>query len=126
MGWYEAVKDAASLAQKADNVGLMKQLLDALKEMMDMQQENFELKKNIEELKAIIEKSKHIKYSNERGAIYVVADDGSEEGPYCTHCWELDKATISLHRRSVSHYECPHCKAGVKSYLVIDEVNSEE
>jgi hypothetical protein len=39
VGWYEALKDAIAVAQKADNLALMRQLLDAQRELLDMQAE---------------------------------------------------------------------------------------
>jgi len=126
MGWYEAAKDAISMAQRADNVELLKQILDMQKAMQEMQQENYDLKKSNEELKALWDVAKRIDYSKGRGAVFVIDDDGSRQGPYCTHCWEVNKKTISMHRRSASYYECPHCKAGVKTSLIFDEGSTGE
>lgn len=119
MSWYDLFKDVITAAQKADNIELYKQLLDLQKAMQDMQQENFELKKKNEELTSIIDTSKRIVYSKKRGAVYVINDDGSKEGPYCTHCWETDKLTVSLHNYG-SYYHCPHCKAKVQLFTVND------
>lgn len=47
MGWYEAIKDGISLAQKADNVTLVKDLIDAQKQIMELAHENEELKKEL-------------------------------------------------------------------------------
>ncbi|QIB67805.1 hypothetical protein Ami103574_00050 [Aminipila butyrica] len=126
MGWYDTIKDAVSVMQKADNIDVTKQLLEAQKEMMDIQQENFELKRTIDELNTIIEKSKKIKYSEGRGAVYTIEEDGSKQGPYCTCCWEADGKTISLHRRSTSYMNCPCCKAEIKSRLVYDNEDETE
>ena len=44
MGLYEAFKDAISVAQKADNVELYRQLLDLSAQALDMQAEIAKLK----------------------------------------------------------------------------------
>lgn len=44
MGWYEAIKDGISLAQKADNLPLVQNLIDAQKQILDLMNENDELK----------------------------------------------------------------------------------
>lgn len=116
MGWYEAIKDAIGVAQKADNIDLTRQLLDVQKEMMDIQQENFELKKHVQELNEIIDKTSHVEYNDVRNAVYEVLEDGKENGPYCTHCWEADKKLISLLKSGATRYKCPHCKTEVKLY----------
>lgn len=43
MGWYEAIKDGISLAQKADNLLLVQNLIDAQKQILDLMNENNEL-----------------------------------------------------------------------------------
>jgi hypothetical protein len=115
VGVYEAVKDAISIAQKADNLDLMRQLLDLQKEIQDMQQENFELHKKIDELENYISREKKIKYNANRTACYIVDEGEMEGGPYCTHCWEADTKLISLHSLQSGYHLCPHCKITVLS-----------
>ena len=123
MGAYDVIKDAVSLAQKVDNTDLMRKLLDLQQELLDIQEQNFRYKKQIEELQAIIEKTKRIEYTKERSSVYEILEDGTKEGPYCTHCWETNKKTVSLLKSHGSHYECPHCKASVKLYFLSNGIN---
>ena len=51
MGLYEAFKDAISVAQKADNVELYRQLLDLSAQALDMQAEIARLKEENTELR---------------------------------------------------------------------------
>ena len=44
MAFYDAFKDAITLAQKADNIQLYKQLLDLSAQALDLQAENAKLK----------------------------------------------------------------------------------
>lgn len=114
MGWYEAIKDGLSIAQKADNIELTKQLLEIQKEMQDLQQENFELRKEITELKEL--DSKEIEYDDNRTAVYEVKEGNKKEGPYCTRCWEVDRKLVSVHivKKSMRDaYACPQCESEV-------------
>ena len=45
MGLYEALKDAVSIAQKADNIDLYRKLLDLSAQALDMQSEIARLKR---------------------------------------------------------------------------------
>lgn len=51
MGLYDAMKDAVSLAQKADNIELYRQLLDLSAQALDLQSEVARLKEENSELK---------------------------------------------------------------------------
>ena len=51
MGWYEAIKDGINAAQKADNLPLMKKLLEAEEQILELVQENHQLQEEIKELK---------------------------------------------------------------------------
>ena len=51
MGFYDAFKDALSVAQKADNVELYRQLLDLSAQALDLQEENVRLKSENAELR---------------------------------------------------------------------------
>lgn len=111
MSLYEAAKDAISIAQKADNVELLRQIIDLQKAMQDMQQENLELKRKNEELQAIIKKDKSMKYDHEESCYYEHLQDGNKEGPYCPICWEKDRIGIHLEPDSGSYkWYCKSCK----------------
>lgn len=120
MGWYEATKDVISIAQKADNVDLLGKILDMQKEMQDIQQENYELKKLNDELHSIINRDRNMEYNDKRNALYENIDE-QKYGPYCTHCWEVDKKAITLIKEKNSHYKCPHCKNEIRLYLPTNE-----
>ena len=50
MGFYDAFKDALSMAQKADNVDLYRQLLELCAQALDLQEENARLRNENAEL----------------------------------------------------------------------------
>lgn len=50
-----------------------------------------------------------------RSAVYEILENGIKERPYCTHCWEAERKTISLIQRTPSTYDCPHCNITIRS-----------
>lgn len=61
MSLYEMVKDAASLAQKADNIELVRKLLNVQNMAIEMQEKQLSLNMKIEEQNKEIEKLKEMK-----------------------------------------------------------------
>ena len=53
MGWYEALKDGISVAQKADNLQLVRDLLEAQQQIFDLVNENNQLKEEIKRLNEV-------------------------------------------------------------------------
>lgn len=54
MGWYEALKDGISVAQKADNLQLVRDLLEAQQQIFDLVNENNQLKEEIKRLNEVV------------------------------------------------------------------------
>lgn len=111
MGLYEAFKDAISVAQKADNIELYRQLLDLSAQALDMQAEIAKLKEENAELK----KRKEIANDIVRHKNPFITLNGDEQNLcYCSHCWDSQQLLIQLNCHENGTFECPHCsKKGV-------------
>lgn len=96
MSWYDAFKDVLSIAQKADNLELYRQLLELQKELQEMQQENFELKKENAQLKEQLDKTTKMVYVRDKNYYIEKADDSTEDGPFCPRCWDKDRNQARL------------------------------
>lgn len=111
MGVYEVVKDALSLAQKADNIELVQKILDIQNEAIEMQhqiqekhEEVFNLKQKI---KALEERKK---YKYESGHKWYVSPENSDV-KLCPTCMNRDGFESPL--GSPDHYNhryCGNCK----------------
>jgi hypothetical protein len=107
MGIYEAIKDGVEVARKADNIEVMKQLLDAQKEALDLFEENRQLKVRIRELETREDVSKSLKYDGQR---YWLHKDGQQDGPFCSVCFDYDGKLIRLTNGATSGtYWCGVC-----------------
>ena len=108
MGVYEAFKDAISLAQKADNVELYRQLLDLSAQALDLQAENTKLREENAELKKRKDLANEILRHKEP---YITLRTDEEKLRYCSHCWDTGEKLVQLvcEERSGT-FNCPHCK----------------
>lgn len=102
MGFYDAMKDAVNLAQKADNIELYRQLLDLSAQALDLQaevarlrEENADLKKNREL------ESKIIRHSNP----YITLTGDEKELMYCATCWDKERKLIQMKEQKI--YDSP-------------------
>lgn len=93
MGIYEGIKDALSIAQKADNVDLYKQLLEVGAQALEMQEEIRQLKEENAELKKGEDLESRIIRHEEP---YITLRDESPEIHYCAVCWGNEKKLIQL------------------------------
>lgn len=107
MGMYEAIKDAVSLAQQADNAGLVRQLLDAQKEAIDLVQRLQVLSEENTSLKRQLEIKGELRWEHN---VYWRDRDGSRDGPYCQRCWDKDdKLARMSERRDNPYWHCAIC-----------------
>lgn len=130
MGWYEAIKDGISAAQKADNIQLVKELIDVQKQMLDAENENINLKKEIEALKEQLSVSSKIKRNKET---FITLIDASQDVLYCSACWDSRQSLIQVRAETNGKFHCPICsnngyydREGYNEKLArqIDEFNS--
>lgn len=107
MGLYEAFKDAISVAQKADNVELYRQLLDLSAQALDMQAEIARLKEENAELRKRRDVASEIIRHDEP---CITLKNDSKNLFYCSHCWDSQQLLIQLNCHDNGTFECPHCK----------------
>lgn len=115
MGFYDAFKDALSVAQKADNVELYRQLLDLSAQALDLQEENVRLKsENVELRKAKDLEARIIRHTE----LYITLKEDPDDLYYCTHCWDIDRRLVQLScDNSDGTFICPHCHTtGIFNY----------
>ena len=108
MSFYDAIKDAASLAQKADNIELYRQLLDLSAQALDLQAEVARLKEENAELKKRREIADKVIRHEEP---CITLEEDTAELYYCSHCWDSEQLLIQLICHANGTFDCPHCQA---------------
>jgi hypothetical protein len=97
MGIYDTLKDVASIAQKIDNIELMKQVIELQQQVVTLYEENRQLNERL----ATREK---LTFKNNS---YWMGDNG----PFCSNCWDVHVKLIRLHLfPSDTSPRCPNCK----------------
>lgn len=107
MGWYEAIKDGINAAQKADNIPLVNNLIEAQKQILDLINENNKLKIENTELKA--KKNLTDKIERHRDA-YITLKGDSQKLIYCSNCFDTNQKLIQAQTNEDGTYWCPSCK----------------
>lgn len=109
MGVLEAIKTAAEIAQKAGNMTLYSQILEAQGEALDLQEENGTLRRRIQELEDEIAARKRLTYQK-GGKYFYLHEDGTEEGPICPLCWKEKRIIQTLTEQfRGGPWFCQHC-----------------
>lgn len=108
MSFYDAFKDAISVAQKADNVELYRKLLDLSAQALDLQAEVARLREENIALRKLKDVSEKIIRHEEP----VVTIDGDDKNLYyCSHCWDSQQLLIQINCHNDGTFNCPHCKS---------------
>lgn len=93
MGWFEAFKDVLTVAQKADNVDLVRQLLELNNQALEMQEEIRKLKQENVELRKVQDLESRIIRHSENYLTLVAESDNIR---YCPVCWGNERKLIQL------------------------------
>jgi len=116
MGVIDGAKAIVSLAQEVGKIELYQQAVDLMAQVTEVAQENFQLKQDLAAARAQVadldEKLKlkgAIKYRN--GVYFLQTQQGTEEGPFCSRCWDADHRLIHVNRND-QHFYCRNCGTG--------------
>lgn len=106
MSFYDAFKDVISVAQKADNVELYRQLLDLSAQALDLQAEVSKLR---EENAALKEKANRKENIVRHAGAYITLADDPLSVPYCAVCYGKDDKLLQLQDYDDCYYRCYNC-----------------
>jgi hypothetical protein len=103
MGLMETAKEIASIAQKIDNIDLVKRIMELQEQVFAQVDENRNLKEEVRALKARLETRDQMVF---RRNSYWRGDDG----PFCPRCFDAEALPV----RMLVAYEgtapcCPKC-----------------
>lgn len=103
----DTIKEVIKVAQKADNVEIIQQLLTVQAEALELQQENIKLQQRVNEL----EKQQDIENQIERHPDpYLTLKDDPQNLPYCSTCWATKHQLIQMWHNGEGVLQCPACK----------------
>lgn len=114
---FDVVEKALNIADKFKNIEL-KELILALKEALlkekgekiALAEENIALKEKLAKIE-----THNMKFSKEDNCYYDVKEDGTKEGPYCSHCYDAKKLHIRMNEWRRGCYKCQHCDQDIRT-----------
>jgi len=109
MGWYEALKDVLTVADRLKDAELKHRLADFQIECAKLAEDNAKLR---QELIGLREQSQTRQEMRHRDNVYwrQVGTDGKAEGPFCPKCLDgTGKAARMAQRPDDAFWRCPVC-----------------
>jgi ribosomal protein S27AE len=118
MSIIDQVKDVAKLAQEYGKIDLYQKAVDLQSQVTDLAAQNFvlsmaltESRQQIADLQDKLRLKGQVEYR--RGVYYIKKDDGTNDGPFCSRCWEADHLLIHVDRND-HRYHCRNCEPHMK------------
>ena len=108
MGWYEAIKDAVTAAEKLRSAELKQKMADVQVECAKLAEENAHLRQELIGLREQAQTRQDMQYRD--NVYWRQFPDGKQEGPFCPKCLDGDsKAARMSNRPGDSCWRCPVC-----------------
>lgn len=108
MGIIENLKTAVGLAKKIGSIEVQQKLIDVQGEALDLIDENRTLRERVSALAGELKTKKSLQFRNT--FYWATTDEGDEEGPFCSHCYDSGRNLIHLHPINNGRYfGCPAC-----------------
>ncbi len=112
MGILDDVRSVGRLIQKIGNMDLYKKVLDLQGNIIGLVEENNRLRNEVESLKVKLQIKESLKF--ERNSYWSKKSDGTQDGPFCSKCWDTEKLLVRmLPIANPAYCDCPNCKVRV-------------
>ena len=106
----DTVKEVLSLAQKADNIELYRQILDLQAQIQDLQAEMAKLREENAELKKAKDLESDIEYHVDS---FVTRKSDTKPIKYCAACWAGKQVLVPIQTYDRGTYRCPMCSVRI-------------
>ncbi len=103
---FDNVKTIKDIADTTANLELKSAIVDLKEQILELREENLRMKEKLS-----VKDSYNMHFKN--NMYYNILPDGTNDGPYCTACWDAKKQAVRMHSCDQGHYECPSCKKEV-------------
>lgn len=119
MGIFDDLKSIGKTFQEAGKIEQYNQILETQKELLEMQKKIIDLESEKVELKEKLKiRGKLIPKNN---AYWLAEENGREDGPFCTRCYDKDEKLLRMLPREYGSsscpsycYTCPECNNTIK------------
>src|SRR6185295_5582117 len=104
MGILDTAKEAVQLVQKIDNIELYKEILNLQSEAIKLVSENTALKEKNRVLEDKLRVKDTLVFKDNS---YWLKREDSEDGPFCTLCWDKDQKLVRKLMDDNDRWYCP-------------------
>lgn len=113
MGWFEAIKDAFTVADNFKNADLIHRLVDVRMEGAKLVEENVRLRQELADLREQAKTRQQMHY--EKNAYWWQTSEGKSEGPFCPKCFAGDNKPARMSDYADFHaWICPVCNCSIQ------------
>jgi len=115
MAIFDELRSVANVLQEAGKIEQYKQILETQKKLLEMQKTITDLEIKNRTLKEKLEIKENLFFEN--NAYWFKQKDGSNDGPFCSRCWDVEKNTVRLQpvTTNPSFHFCPECNKDFKT-----------
>jgi len=107
MGWYEAIKDAVSVADRLRDADLKQKIANVQVECAKLAEENAHLRQELLEFREQKKVRQNMEFVE---SVYWRANDGKREGPFCPKCLDGNERSSRMADRHDDHcWRCAVC-----------------
>ena len=111
MELFDTLKECVRVAQQADNVPLVRELINAQTQVLDLVDENQKLREQIKKMQETTDIAGKIERHEDA---YITLADDPDKHIYCSCCWDTKKMLVQGQKTGVGTYRCPSC--GTNAY----------
>jgi hypothetical protein len=109
----EIIKNALDFAREQKNTDLAEKLIDLYRDFVLLVETNQDLRNEVQQLVADLKKRPDIAAKLRPvlagGSYYLKQDDGKEDGPFCTVCWDVDGRLVRQSKPNGMQLICQYC-----------------
>ncbi len=103
---FDNVKTIKDIADTTANLELKSAIVDLKEQILELREENLRMKEKLS-----VKDSYNMHFKN--NMYYNILPDGTNDGPYCTACWDAKKQAVRMHCREDGYCNCPCCRQKV-------------
>ncbi len=113
MGWYEAVKDLLTVAERLKDADLKNRLADVQVECAKLAEENARLRTELLDLREHVQTRQKMLF--QKNVYWLQVNDGQLEGPYCPKCFGGSNKPVRMTEPPDWHtWVCPVCECSIE------------
>ncbi len=111
MGWYEAIKDVITVADKLKNAELKQKMADVQMECAKLAEDNARMRQELIEFREEATVKQEMLF---QGDVYWRKQaEGGLDGPFCPSCFDGNGKVARMQGGNTEYWYCPVCKHSV-------------